>query len=538
MKPTVNTSIEDLRRYADELEKRNAELTRKQAALEQQNQELSAKLSWLEEQFRLAQQRRFGRSSERSHPDQVAMIFDEAEASATPSAAEPTIETITYQRRKSSGQREAKLEDLPVEVIEYRLPEDEQVCEACGDHRHEMSKQVRRELKIVPAQVMVVEHVQYVYGCRTCEQQSDSTPIVKAPMPQPPIPGSLASPSALAYIMSRKFVEALPLYRQEQEFARLGVDISRQTLANWVLTASDRWLEPLYDCLRNQLLKRDILHADETTVQVLKEPGREPSTQSYMWLYRTGRDGPPIVLFEYQPTRAAEHPQAFLSGFSGHLHADGYAGYDNLPGVTVAGCWAHARRKFDEAIKALPSSARSAGPVAAQLGLDFCNQLFRIERRLKGLEPEKRLTVRQNESREVLEQFKDWLDRQASQVLPKSALGKAITYCRNQWNKLTTFLEDGRLELDNSRSERSIKPFVIGRKNWLFANTPRGAKASAVTYSIIETAKENGLNPAAYLTHLFEQLPNVDVTDPDALAAILPWSDTLPDTCRIRNRKS
>lgn len=503
-------------------------------ALERENAELKAKLVWLEEQFRLSQSRRFGASSERTHPDQLQLAFNEAEVSASESAEEPKLETITYRRRKRRGDREKLLGGLPVETIEYSLPEDEQVCEACDGALHRMSTQVRRELKIIPAQFEVVEHVQHIYSCRACEEHATETPIVTAPMPAPPIPNSLASPSAIAHVINQKFTDGLPLYRQERQFARLGVAISRQTLSNWILKGSELWLTHLYDRLHDHLLTREVLQADETRVQVLKEPGRPAEAQSYMWLYRSGRDGPPIVLFEYKETRSSTHPQAFLLGYSGYLHVDGYSGYESLPNVTLVGCWSHARRKFDEALNALPSGSRSnEGPVPAQDGLAFCNKLFAIERDLKDLTADERRAEREERSIPVLNEFKAWLDQQAPQVLPKTALGQAITYCQNQWTKLTNFLQDGRLEIHNNRSEQSIKPFVIGRKNWLFANTPRGAHSSAVAYSIVETAKENGLEPFAYLTYLFEQLPNIDVSDPAALDALLPWSDTLPEACRI-----
>jgi len=276
-----------------------------------------------------------------------------------------------------------------------------------------------------------------------------TTPIVTAPMPSPVLPGSLVSPSVMAYIMNQKYGEGLPLYRQEQQFANLGIELSRQTLANWVFYGANNWLSLIYDRLHEHLLKRDILHADETTLQVLREPGRAAETQSYLWLYRTGRDGPPIILYEYQTTRASKHPRRFLSGFKGYLHVDGYAGYNDLPDVTLVGCWAHARRKFDEALKALPDSKRSAA-VAAREGLEFCNRLFAIERELKDAAPDERYKTRLARSRPVLDAFLAWLKSQKSQVLPKSSFGQAIRYCLSQWDKLTAFLQDGRLELDNN----------------------------------------------------------------------------------------
>lgn len=326
-----------------------------------------------------------------------------------------------------------------------------------------MSAEIRKELKIIPAQVSVVKHERHIYACRRCEREDIKTPIITASMPKPVLPKSLASPSAMAFIMSQKYVEGMPLYRQQQQLSRLGIDLSRQTLANWMVKGAD-WLSLIYERMHEHLLKQDILHADETILQVLREPGRAAKSTSYMWLYRTGRAGPAIVLYDYQTTRASKHPCRFLSGFKGYLHVDGYAGYNALPNTTLVGSWAHARRKFDEALKALPAEKRSAA-VAAKEGLDFCNQLFAIEREIREATPEERYEIRLTRSRPVMEAFLAWLNTQKPRVLPKSAFGQAVKYCLNQWDRLVVFLQDGRLEIDNNRGERSIKPFVIGRKN-------------------------------------------------------------------------
>ena len=518
-----------LERRSSLLEERCALLDHRNAQLEDLNAELRTQVNWFMEQFKLAKHRQFGASSERTVSEQQIFLFNEAEKEAEPEQAEPTVETITYKRRKKEGHREAVLEELPVETIDYRLPPEEQVCPNCGSPLHEMSAEVRQELKVIPAQVKVVKHVRHVYSCRRCEREGTSTPVVTAEAPSPVIPGSLASPSAVAHIMNSKYVDGLPLYRQEQQFSRLGVEVSRQTMANWVIKSADKWLEPLYDRLRRHLLERDILQADETTLQVLREDGRAAESQSYMWMYRTGRDGPPIVLFDYKTTRAGKHPKKFLSGFKGYLQVDGYSGYDVLADVTLVGCWAHARRKFDEALRVLPADKR-ASPSVAMEGLSFCNRLFAIERELADATPEERYRTRLEKSVPVLNAFSDWLQSQSSKVLPQSLLGQAIRYCQSQWGKLQRFLLDGRLEIDNNRSERSIKPFVIGRKGWLFCNTPKGARASAVVYSIVETAKENGLIPFEYLRYLFEKLPNLGDGDLDE---VLPWSRSLPESCRL-----
>ena len=307
---------------------------------QQEIAKLNTKLENLMEQIRLGQKQRFGSSSEKTDPNQLN-LFNEAESESQVLLAEPTFETITYKRTKQTGHREKMLKDLPVEIIEYHLTDAERVCKCCGNFMHVMSTEVRQELIFVPAQVKVLKHVRDVCSCRKCEHEAINTPVVTAPMPEPVLKGSLASPSSMAYIMSQKYVDGMPLYRQEQQLARLGIELSRQTLANWMLHGSNRWLTHLYDRMHHHLLKQDILHADETKLQVLREPGRAAETNSYMWLYRTGRIGPPIILYEYQMTRAGEHPRKFLAGFKGYLLVDGYAGYNKVQNVTLVGCWAH-----------------------------------------------------------------------------------------------------------------------------------------------------------------------------------------------------
>jgi transposase len=531
MKETPQTSVAVSEQPQDQDQQRE-QIVRLQMKVD----ELTAKVQWYEEQFRLSRQKKFGASSEKTPPEQIRFedaVLNEAEMAADPKQAEPTVETITYQRRKQQGGREAKLKALPVEIVEYELPEAERVCPCCNGRLHAMSTEVRQELKIIPAEVKVVRHVRHVYSCRQCEREATETPVITAPMPRPAAPGSLASPSILAFTMVQKYVMGMPLYRQEQQFAYLGVDLSRQTLANWTLRAAELWLQPLYERMHQHLLAQGVLHADETTVQVLREDGRAAQTQSYLWLYRTGREGPPIILYEYTPTRGGENPRNFLAGFGGYLHVDGYPGYHKVANVKLAGCWAHARRKFDEALKALPD-AKNKVAVAAREGLEFCNRLFAIERKVKDATAEERLRVRTEQSRPVVDAFVAWLRMQRPRVLPRSPLGAAVAYCLNQWDKLVVFLQDGRLELDNNRSERSIKPFVIGRKNWLFSNTPKGAKASATIYSIIETAKESGLKPFSYLQWLFETMPQLgDLKDPDTLDRLLPWSESVPQEFKL-----
>lgn len=501
---------------------------------QQQIEELSAKLKWYEEQFRLSQKQRFGASSEKTDPEQLS-FFDEAEQEADPKAPEPTTLEITYKRRKTKGKNDKMLEDLPVETVEYHLPEEDQACPQCDERLHRMSKEIRKEIKVIPAQVKVVEHVRHVYACRNCEKNDISTPVITAPMPAPVLPGSFVSPSLMAFVMDRKYALAVPLYRQEQQFKHFGIDLSRQNLANWMIRGASDWLVHLYNRMHAKLIEHDILHADETTLQVLREEGRTAANKSYMWLYATGHTDVPIYLYDYRTTRASKHPKNMLSGFKGYLHTDGYAGYNGIPDVKLVGCFAHARRKFTDALKALPKSSTQTSSVA-QEGLDYCNQLFHLEQKFKDLDADERYHKRLEQSKPVLDAFEAWLKAKKKQVLPKSALGQAIDYCIKLWDRLCVFLLDGRLEISNNRAERAIKPFVLGRKNFLFSNTPKGATASAIIYSVIETAKANGLSPFHYLTYLFETLPNIDLDEATELDALLPWSSALPEFCKAASK--
>lgn len=501
---------------------------------------MQAKLAWYEEQFRLSRAQRFGPSSEQTTSFDQMSFFNEAESESSAFVAiEPKLDEAEVPRKqKQKGHKEKITKPLPIETIEYRLSTEEMACVQCGNTLHEMSKEVRKELKVIPAQVMVTEHVRYVYGCRNCEKNEITTPIITAPMPNPAIGNSLASPSMLAHIMNRKYVEAIPLYRQEQQFKRYGLQLSRQTLANWMIKASS-WLTPLYEAMHQEILNKDIAHADETTLEVLCEPGREATTPSFMWLYCTGREDTPIVLYEYTQGRSGDYAKKFLKGFTGYLHTDGYAGYHKLlknaeggdSGVFLVGCWSHARRRYDEALKALDK--KEQGKAANILkGLEFCNKLFQIEDETKDLSPVERTIYRNRKAKPLLAEYFAWCEEMAPKVLPKSKLGDAVNYSLNQRKYLENYLLDGRLELSNNRAERSIKPFVIGRKNWLFSNAPKGATASAVIYSIVETAKENNLNPFPYLQYLFEQLPNIDLKNPEVLKKYFPWSEELPKECR------
>ena len=495
---------------------------------------LEKQIELLTEAFRLSRQKRFGASSERTSEnamEQLSLLFNEAEVYADQVTKEDdgNVVVAAHKRRKKHEYTLDRLpENVPVEVVEHRLPEEELVCPECGSTMTEIGKEVRRRLKLEPPKAVVVEDRYYTYACQKCEKEDIKTPVVKAAREPNFIPGSFATPEAVADLMVQKFVMGAPLYRQENEFKRQGIPLKRQTMSNWLVWTSDHLLTPVCDQLHRELLTRAVLHADETALQVLHEPGTTAQSRSYMWLYRTSGDTDrPIVLYEYQPDRKQEHPKKFLAGFRGYLHTDGYSGYHNLPeSVTVVGCWAHTRRKFDEAMKSLPKG-KAKNSSAAQ-GLAYCNLLFQIEEGLADLSPDKRYEQRLKQAKPVLDAMLAWANTRAT--APKSALGGALTYLKDEWPYLLNYLKDGRLELSNNRAERSIKPFVIDRKNFLFANTPSGATSSAVIFSLIQTAIENGLDPYRYLSWLMSSAAELDLGLHENIQLLLPWY--APTMCR------
>ncbi|MCM3734230.1 IS66 family transposase [Fictibacillus nanhaiensis] len=502
--------------------------------LEKQNKELKALVAWYEEQFRLKKHQQYGASSEKLSDDQLELpLFNEAEITAV---SVEEVEESSIEKKQKKSPRKTYADTVPVETVSYTLPEEEQGCLSCGNDMHVMKKETRRELQIIPAQVKIIQHEREVYACRNCEQTNISTPIVQAPMPNPVYPKSMASPSAIAYVLIQKYMASVPLYRQEKQFEQLGVTLSRQTLSNWILYVANTWVDPLVQHMKQTLLNQEVLHADETTVQVLQEKERAPTSTSYMWLYRTGRAGPKCVLFDYQTTRASKHPKRYLQGFKGKLHVDGYKGYEGLSGVTLSGCWAHVRRKFDQAQKAAPPKQGGQLTLAEQ-ALKKMGALYKIEKDIASKSFEERLKIRQEQSIPLVEAYFTWLKTIKPQVLPKSKLGEAIQYALNQQKKLEQPFEDGRLDIDNNAAERSIKPFVIGRKNWLFSNSSKGAKSSASIYSLLETAKENNLNVFHYFIYLFKTLPNIDMEDSNQLQKLVPWSTDLPESCYLANHK-
>jgi len=496
---------------------RNEQLQADKHAVHQKNEQLKVQVLTLTEQLNLALARRYAASSEKLSPDQIS-LFDEAESdgeaqadSVDVSADEDEI-TVAAHRRKKRG-RKPLPDHLPrVEVI-HELPESERRCEHDGKLLTEIAEVISEQLDIIPAKIQVTRHIRKKYAC-DCGHS-----IKTAPLPAQPIPKSMASPGLLAHITVSKYQDALPLYRQETILQRIGVELPRATLANWMIKAGCL-VQPLINLMHEQLLSYDVLQMDETTVQVLKESGKKAQSKSYLWLQRGGPLQQPVVLYHYDPGRGAGVAKRLLEGFRGYLQTDGYDGYNAVVAsnqLIHVGCMAHARRKFSEAVKAQGKTKKRG---KAHRGLTLIQKLYRVEKQARKLTPEKRYAHRQCHAKPVLDEMRLWLDQVLPQVPPTSATGKALHYLHNEWDKLIRYMDDGRLAIDNNAAENAIRPFVIGRKNWLFSDSVKGVTASANLYSLIETAKANGLEPYAYLRYLFTELPKAETVD--AIEALMP----------------
>lgn len=475
--------------------------------------ELSEQYQQILEQFLLAQQKQFGQSSEVS-ANQLG-LFNEAEQIIVEADSDTKQETITYTRNKPK--RKPLPDDLPRERILHDISESEKACDSCGHDLHQMGEETNEQLEFIPASIKVIEHIRLKYSCRHCEQQGTEVTIKIAPVPPTPIPKSIATASLLAQIITSKYQYALPLYRQESLFKQYGIELSRKTMSDWMIRSSEI-LQPIYQRLKAVQLQQRVVHADETPLKVI----HEDKSRCYMWVYCTGSDSPNdhpdappnIVLYDYHASRSGQCAKDYLHGYQGYLQVDGYQAYEQTK-ATLVGCFAHARRKFIEAQKMQVKGKTGK----ADWAISHIRKLYRIESEIKDQCTAEKQTVRQQQSKPLLDQFKAWLDKSALQVPPKTAIGKAIAYSLNQWDKLARYSEDGRLQIDNNRAERAIKPFVIGRKNWMFSNTATGAQASAILYSLCETAKANGLIPFDYIRYLLDELPK----QAETLDHLLPW---------------
>jgi transposase len=534
--------VQLLKEALDQSKDNNSYLRQQNEAQQNQIQELTQTIANLNETVEYLKNKIFGASSEKlKTADDVTpgqqSFFNEVEASVDPSEDEPTVETILggtdKKPRKKKRTREDLLKNLPIVEVLVQLADKDKLCSFCDTEMTVLGKKfVREELRIIPAKVERIHYIQETMICTRCKE--DDEPFIKsANVPAPLMKHSLASPSTVAHTMYQKYVNSMPLYRQSKDLEQMGVVLSRATLANWVNTCGMNYMSPIYDHLHKLLLERDVINADETTCQVLKEDGRSATSKSYMWLYTSGNDGlPPIRLYEYQPGRSGDYPLEFLGDFSGFLTCDGYSGYNKLKNVTRCGCLAHMRRYWHEAI---PTARRKKKPnnqpaLPAEVGREYCNQLFEIEKQYIDLDPDKRKQLRLQTEVPIWKAYWAWLES----VNPTggSRLAKAVTYARNQKPYMENYLLDGRCSISNNLAENIARPYAVGRKNFLFHDTVRGAKASSIIYSLTETAKAHNLNILKYLETVLTFMPG-HKNQPEVINMLMPWSDQMQERCKI-----
>jgi transposase len=482
------------------LEVENAQLRRENVELAKRVEILAEQIAWLKQRF-------FGRRSEAlSDAEQRQLrMFDEAESSAeSPIEPQPLIRVPEHERQRPK--RRPLPQALPREEVVIEIPEEQKRC-ACGAQLVRIGEEVSEKLDVIPPQLRVIRTIRPKYACHSCEGSGDEDrPAVRiAPMPPAIIDKGIASAGLLAYIVTGKFCDSLPLYRQEKQFARIGVELSRRTMADWMIAASEA-CAPLMKLLEARVRSGPLLQLDETRLQVLGEPGRADTTKSFMWVARGGPPEAPVILFHYAPSRGAQVARQMLGDYQGYLQTDGYEVYDQVcdgaKNVVHVGCLAHVRRDFHDAHK----NSKKAG--SAEEALATIARVYRVEK-LRELykDPQEFAAERRRQVEPILLEFHRWLERRFTEVAPETLLGKAVGYALRQWPKLIRYLEHPAIGPDTNAVENGIRPFVVGRKNWLFSGSPRGATASATLFSIIETARANGKEPYWYLRQLFEELP-------------------------------
>ena len=514
--------ISELNQTIRTLQETLSTMREREAALQTERDNLKEQVDYLTKKL-------FGRSSEKSSsfPGQLS-LFNEAELEQdAQSLSEEEQESVTekpVKSRKRKTTMEEKFAGLKVKKVLVDLSDAEKVCSDCGAPLEKIGEEfLKREFHFIPARGKIIEYYSVNYKCPVCSGQKELPVIVKGKDGRPHMIHGMASASTVAWVMYQKYVNCIPLYRQEADFkTQLGVSISRGTMANWIISNAADFFTPMFDHFHRTLLQRAFLMADETPVQVLKEPDRRAQTKSYMWVFRTGEDtGPPVILYHYSETRAGDTAVNFLEDFDGYLMCDGYSGYNKVKKAKRTSCWAHVRRYL---IDAVPRGKQFDYTQPAVQGLKYVQELFELEDKIhaKYTDPDDIKKARLEHELPRLEGFWSWLDRQAP--VRNSRLDKAVTYIRNRKPYLATYLEDGRCSFSNNASERSIKPFVMGRKNWLFSDTPEGANASSLVYTMVETAKANGVNPYHYLAFLLEKYPSSLMTEKE-LEALAPWNE-------------
>ena len=486
--------------------------------LQNENTSLKTHIQHLEGYIRALKQKQFGSSSERQNVNQLG-LFNEAETNVfennnpdTASSEKTTVTAPVAQKKP----RVSIPKDLPRERIIYDLDEADKACPKDGAKLKAIGEATHEQVEIIPAQVKVIQHVCLKYACPSCDQH-----IVTAKKPKQPIEKSIASPSLLAYVATQKYCDALPLYRQTESFKRIGIDLNRTNLANWMIKSGEL-IQPLINLLQDKILEQSIVHMDETPTQVLNEAGKAAQSKSYMWELASFNKDQPAVLFNYDPSRKGDVAKQMLGDYQGALMVDGYEGYQAVcveNKLTRLGCMAHARRKFVDIIK---TQSKKSKDNKANQAIAYFQNLYKIEKAIKDKTDDERYDIRQAQAKPVIDELRIWLDKHLLKVPPKTNLGKALYYLDHQWPRLIAYLEDGAYPIDNNLGENAIRPFAIGRKNWLFSASQAGAKASANLYSIIETTKANGVNPYSYLAHIFKDLPNANTVED--IEALLPWN--------------
>ena len=530
-KEIKNTDLSSLSR--EELEKRYIELNTKYDSA-------VAKMNWYLEQYRLAMQKKYGQSSEKGIDGQMTLedlpLFNEAEAMREPINIEASEAELLGGNTKKKSKRK-NIKALPV-VDTYELSSEEQVCPKCGSPLHEMKENVRVEIEVIPAKVQVHKHISKVYACRNCEKDGTSTIITAPGAPAPVIPGSIASSSVIADSIAKKYVDATPFYRQEKNNERAGIPITRNNYCNWSIKVANIYFSHLEKRLREIMYKEGVIHCDETYTEVLIEPDRPATRKSYIWVTTTAeyQKEHPIALYNYKEGRAATYAREVLKGFEGYIMCDGYSAYDSItktgkhgePAMNVkpVACLVHVRRKFADALKLLPPKDREN--TSANLAIKMIANIMHIGNQISRDNLKEREDKRRELLAPALDEFFAWAKDEQALALPQSHYGKAIEYALNQEYKVKRVLEDGRLELDNSLAERTVKPFVIGRKNFLFSNIPAGADASCILYSIVETAKLNKLIPYEYLKYVLDRMSSAEVINEELIEDLLPWSENIP----------
>ena len=519
------------------------------ALCQQQNElirELRAAIANLSESVAYLTQKLYGSSREKLPISGQLDIFGSTtdEEGDGRKASGPVWEEVLAPQ-ESSGEKKQKrrscrkdlFSGIEIEKVTIRVPDEQRICEYCGAQMEVLGEEmVREEFQIQPMQIKRIQYYNETLVCNRCKDEDDVFSCVKSEVPSPLISHSMASPSAVAYVMYQKFLNSIPFYRLEQDFRRMGAPVGRETLASWVITCVLSFLEPLFRLLFEEQKQREVLHGDETWCQVLHEKDREATTKSYIWLVVTGNDGlAPIITYHYAPSRGHEIPEELLRDFNGYFHTDKYDGYNCLEGHTTRClCWAHGRRKWYDAIPAsLKKRDRNTVKdlndlTAAEIGFLYCDKLFEKERRLKDDTPEERKAKRLEEEKPLLDSFFSWLT--TVKPLSGSKLEKAVNYFQDSREEFENYLKDGRCSISNNAAENSVRPYVIGRKNFLFHNSVDGAKSSAIAYSIVLTAKANNLDVLKYLEILLQRMPDYQ-NEPEGIRKLLPWSKEMQSEC-------